>query len=547
MSETRQHEPIDTPIVVNSAATLESVENIIDPSLANMQTSEWSRVSPLAILYFFSKTIYELVSSVLIFSLPAFAASYSTIKEHPVYFVFGLLMFFSLILLNSVAKYWFYYYKFTNDRVEIKQGVFKKSHLDLPFGKIQNVKIVQPIYYRFNKYSFIELDTAGSARQEAKIVALPLALAESFKQMILQIKRYEPLSSQDDSPASTKTQADQETLLNERSLMDLVIHGISNNRVWIFLGFLAPFYNTIGENIGAVLEGVGIDIIAYLDYQSQSIGLFVLHVLSLVMLIMLVIVTFSVVGSIFVFYNYKLSRLGDRYIRRSGLLTKHEISMRLSRIQIAVQQQDWLDLIIGRINLRFEQNTSLPAGGRQAGSINNASKLIVPSVTPTQSAMLIQDAFDVKAFSSIVFQRISKRFIFRVLAFPILPILFMINTLVLKTSELDVPVWSFLLALNIILISLVYLRWWRWGYYFEDGFVYIRKGLLGVNYYVFPIGKTQQVTYKQSVFMRPRKLADISYVLASGAHKVPLIPQSLAREQANQALLIVARDKPSWM
>jgi putative membrane protein len=545
MSEIRQHGRVDSHTADDGIA--DDVQSTLDPNLASMQTKEWSRVSPLAILYFFAKTIYNLVSSVLIYSLPAFAASYSTIKEHPVHLALGLGVFFALILIFSIAKYWFYYYKFTSDRVEIKQGIFKKSHLDLPFKKIQNVKIVQPIYYRFNKYSFIELDTAGSAQQEAKIVALPLALAESFKQMILQIKLDEPLAAKGDSSASIKANNGQETLLNERSLMDLVIHGISNNRVWIFLGFLAPFYNTIGENIGLVLESVGIDIIAYLDYESQTVGLFILHLLSVVMLIMLIIVSFSVIGSIFIFYNYRLSRLGDRYIRRSGLLTKHEVSMRLSRIQIAVQQQDWLDLIIARTNLRFEQNTSLPAGGGQAGNINNASKLVVPSVTRTESASLILDVFNVKTFSSVVFKRISKRFIIRALAFPVLPILLLLNVFVVKMSEVNTPVVSFLAVFHVLLIALVCLRWWRWGYYFEDDFVYIRKGLFGVNYYVFPVGKTQQVKYKQSIFMRPHKLADVSYVLASGAHTVPLISQSVARSQADNALLIVARDKPAWM
>jgi putative membrane protein len=518
----------------------------IDADLLDMQSDQWSRVSPLAILYFFAKTIFFLINNVLIYSLPAFAASYSSIKENPSYFVIALGFFFFFILLLSIGKYWFYFYKFTDERVEIKQGIFKKSHLDLPFKKIQNVKIVQPVYYRVNQYSFIELDTAGSAQQEAKIVALPLSLAESFKSMILQIKVDEPLSPVGQS-IHTNANTEQEILLNERSLLDLVIHGISNNRVWIFLGFLAPFYNTIGENIGMVLENIGIDIVAYLDYDGQSIGLFLLHVLSLVMLIMLAIVTFSVIGSIFVFYNYKLSRLGERYIRRSGLLTKHEISMRLSRIQIAVQQQDWLDLIFMRSNLRFEQNTSLPASGGQAGSINSASKLIVPSVTVSESATLIQNAFDVKAFENLNYNRISKRFILRILAFPVLPMLMLANTFVLKISELNVIIFSLLAVFNILALSLVYMRWRRWGYYFEDDFVYIRKGLIGVNYYVFPKAKTQQVVYKQSLFMRPRQLADIVFILASGAHKVPLIPQSIARQEADNALLIIARDKPKWM
>lgn len=86
-----------------------------------------------------------------------------------------------------------------------------------------------------------------------------------------------------------------------------------------------------------------------------------------------------------------------------------------------------------------------------------------------------------------------------------------------------------------------------WGYHFSDGFVYIRKGLFGVNYYVFPIGKTQQIRFKQSLFMKPRKIADVHYVLASGSHKIPLISEEIARNQIDESLLIVARDKPAWM
>jgi len=555
-SDTSKSSSTKSPKITADAKIVDSVERensarsvAIGDDLAGMQNEKWSRVSPLAIFYFFAKTIYVLLNSVLIYSLPAIAASYSTIKEHPIYIAFAVAALLGIILLLSVGKYWFYYYKFTKDRVEIKQGIFKKSHLDLPFSKIQNVKIVQPIYYRFNEYSYIELDTAGSSQQEAKIVALPLTLAESFKQMILQIKDDKPstLDYNNQAEKSDSGNSSQEILLNRRSLVDLIIHGISNNRVWILLGFLAPFYNSISENIGTILESLGLDIVSYLDYESQSMGLFLLHVLSVVMLIMLVIVSFSVIGSIFVFYNYSLSRLGERYIRRSGLLTKHEVSMRLSRIQVAVQQQDWLDIIIGRTNLRFEQNTSLPAGGAQAGNINNASKLVVPSVTPEESAALIQDSFAVKPFYDIDFVKISKRYLVRALIFPVLPIIVLINTLVFIGNELTMLNLSALMAFNLALLCLLYLRWWRWGYYFSEGFVYIRKGLFGVNYYVFPVGKTQQITFTQSVFMKRRKLADVKYVLASGAQKVPLIPEAIAQEQVDKALLLLARDKPAWM
>jgi len=35
---------------------------------------------------------------------------------------------------------------------------------------------------------------------------------------------------------------------------------------------------------------------------------------------------FSVTGAIFSFYGYTLSKVEGRYIRRSGLFTKHEVS-----------------------------------------------------------------------------------------------------------------------------------------------------------------------------------------------------------------------------
>ena len=515
--------------------------------IEKMQSEEFSRVSPLAIIYFFAKTLLFIANN-FVYVLPAFAFNLSSVKNNLTYVVMGAAGILLLVLIVSILKYLFYYYRFTDGRVEIKQGVFKKSHLDLPFAKIQNVKIVQPFYYRIKQYSYIELDTAGSAQQEAKIVALPLTLANSFKHLILQIKQAETQEQHPDSTASNKPIGGQESehILNERSLKDLVIHGISNNRIWIILGFLAPFYNTIASNVRGVLDTMGFDIVAYLDYESQSMGLFLLHVLSLVMLIMLVMVSFSVIGSIFVFYKYQLSKQGDRYIRRSGLLTKHEVSMRLSRIQIAVQQQDWLDVLINRANLRFEQNSSGVAGQAQAGNINNASKLVVPSVTPNESIQLIQDAFAVDSFTEVPFLRISKRYMVRLFLFVVLPIVTALISIA-ALNQFSATGWIVVTTIATLLTLSVVLRWWRWGYHFDSQFVYIRKGLLGVNYQVFPIGKTQQVTYRQSIFMRKRKLASIQYVLASGAYSIPFMPEYTALQQCDEALLKVAKYKPAWM
>ncbi len=519
--------------------------------LQDKTKTEFSRVSPLAILYFFARSMYFLVFNVLIYSLPAFAAMYSKLRENIWLIGVGVSAIVLIVLFSSVLKYLFYYYRFTDERVEIKQGVFSKSHLDLPFNKIQNVKIVQPFYYRFNNYSFIELDTAGSSQQEAKIIALPIKLAERFKTLVLSMKQNgsnrngkHSIGENDNDISAGDERRDQEIVLNTRNIRDLIIHGISNNRVWIFLGALAPFYNAITENINSILRSIGLDLVSYLDYQSQSLGLFVLHILSIVMFIMLLIVCFSVLGSIFVFYGYRLSRSEDRLIRRSGLLSKHEVSMKLSRVQIAIQQQDWLDILLRRVNLQFEQNSSLPNIGQN--NVNQASKLIVPSVTKDESTLLIKESFDVNSFYDIQFKPISPRLIVRSFLFYILPVTALFTAIGMANSW-PAGAWLVLLLAFALMMSMAWLRWKRWGYYLDKDYVYLRKGFLGVNYYVFPISKTQQVEFIQSRFMRKRGLAHLRYVLASGAQTIPFISEKEASSNAEYALYFVRYFKPAWM
>jgi putative membrane protein len=543
MSEQIDIEQLDT----NNASEAQLAKEIA--------SDEWLRVSPIAILYFLVKTLFFLVNNVLIYMLPLFAFNFSKVKENLLLFALGALAFVVLVLIGSVIKYLFYNYRLSADRVEIRQGMIKKSHLDLPFSKIQNVKIIQPFYYRFSNFSIVELDTAGSAQQEANIVAIRLPIAESFKQKVLAIASNTSSAGLDtkDHEHSTGKTADtlesntlQEVVLNRRSLKDLIIHGITNNRVWIFLGFLAPFYNAIADNIGNVFTLIGLDIAAYLNYETLTMWVFVLHLFSVVMLIMLAIVLFSIIGSIFVFYDYRLSRHDERYIRRSGLLTKHEVSMKASRIQRAVHQQDWLDLIIGRVNLRFEQNTSGNANAGQAGQINNANKLIVPSVTPLEADELVDDVLTVSALSKVNFKAISPRYIIRLMLFPVTPIC-LVLFLVGFFNDFNIGAWAAIGGFATLIVGLCVLRWYRWGFAKDEHFIYIRKGLLGRDYMVFPTTKIQQTKMHQTPFMRAKQLATLHIVLASGGMRVPYLPENEVKGVIDEALLKIGRDKPAWM
>lgn len=517
-------------------------------------SDQWFRVSPIAILYFFVKTLFFLINNVLIYMLPLFAFNLNKLKENPYIFSAGASVIVLLVLIGAIIKYIFYFYRLSADRVEIRQGLFQKSHLDLPFSKIQNVKIIQPFYYRLSTFCIIELDTAGSVHQEANIVAIRMDMAESFMQKVQSMVNS---NSADDATllktakhnaelSVTAEKDPREKLLNKRSIKDLMIHGVTNNRIWIFLGFIAPFYNLIAENIGNFFTHLGIDIASYLSYESQTLGIFILNLMSLVMLFMLIVVTLSIIGSIFVFYNYKLSRCDSRYIRRSGLLTKHEISVKISRIQRVVQRQDWLDILIGRVNLSFEQNSSGIAKGNQASQISSSNILLVPSVTILEANQLVQGCFDTQALDSVPYMHISRRFILRMMLYPCLPFISFLLLIGLLQSY-TVNGWIALAVVSLLLFCACVLRWYRWGYFRSEHFIYVRRGFFGYDHLAFPLNKVQQTSMFQTPFMRANNLANLRIVLASGALSVPYLTKHEVTSTIDASLLILARDKPAWM
>ncbi|NQZ86266.1 MAG: PH domain-containing protein [Colwellia sp.] len=517
----------------------------LKPCETLQSTQDWQRISPIAIIYFLAKFIVGFLSNIVVF-LPALYLSYDNFIAHPHLWLPIGLGIITLIGLSTFLSFYFFQYRLYQDHIEIRSGVISKTYVNLPFAKIQNVKLEQPIYYRPFGFTCLQLDTAGSAKQEAKVVALKVEFAEQLKKEILaqhKIATSAALDDKtDDTNTSTSDEQNSEVILNTRSISDLIIHGLTNNRIWIFLGGLAPFFDDFGRYIVEFFNGLGIDLEKFLTFADKPMWQIGLYAVTLTFIILLPFTLFSVVGSIITFYNYTLSKVGDRYIRRSGLLTKYEVIMRLSRLQMVVRQQDWLDVILKRINLKFEQSNNA-LNQYQTGAEN--SRIIVPSINPSECLALIDDVYPENKMMSVNYQRISKRFLLRNLGYILTPIFVLLAISVVIGDKANL-----LMAIipGYLLFSLlIYMRWLRWGYAKDDNFIYIRKGYFGVDYYCFPIYKTQQVQFKQSWFQKRHQLSSVRIVLAAGPQDIPFIKQALAYQLLDTTIYQVESSRKSWM
>ncbi len=535
--------------------------NMEEPKLKVETGDEWQRLSLISILYF---TIRNFTNSaqVLIYTIPALAISFNiwdNLLSPEVLIGAGIL--FLSTSVSGVISFLMYKFRVHNQHVEIHHGVFQRRYTNLPLWRIQNVKIERPFYYRPFGYALVVLDTAGSGKEEAKIVAVPEDYAEALKKQVLYEKALhdegdldclpnEDLSDEQSSSfptPRTRTKAidsshSNEEVLNRRSVKDIIIHGITNNRVWIILGAAAPFYDDVFGLVSEWLADKGLQLNQLVGEQTVAWWQFGLYAFVILMMLMALVALLSVGGALFTFYGYTLSRTGDRYIRRSGLLNKLEVSMRASRIQMITAKQDWLDKILKRVNLYFEQNST---AGQQMQELMSPNKLIVPSVTEDEAFALSQEVMPGCDLRGQDYQTISKRFItFWLLAGWTLPFITFF-TIGAVSSHLDIMLGSLVVFSAVSL--LLTLRWWRWGIAYDSKYVYIRRGRIGIDYQCFEPYKAQQVIVKQSVFMKRRKQATIKFVLASGAVTVPFLPEDYVNKLADSVLFEVESTRRSWM
>ena len=535
--------------------------NMEEPKLKVETGDEWQRLSLISILYF---TIRNFTNSaqVLIYTIPALAISFNiwdNLLSPEVLIGAGIL--FLSTSVSGVISFLMYKFRVHNQHVEIHHGVFQRRYTNLPLWRIQNVKIERPFYYRPFGYALVVLDTAGSGKEEAKIVAVPEGYAEALKKQVLYKKalhdegdldclQNEDLSDEQSSSfPSPRTRAkavdsshSNEEVLNRRSVKDIIIHGITNNRVWIILGAAAPFYDDVFGLVSEWLADKGLQLNQLVGEQTVAWWQFGLYAFVILMMLMALVALLSVGGALFTFYGYTLSRTGDRYIRRSGLLNKLEVSMRASRIQMITAKQDWLDKILKRVNLYFEQNST---AGQQMQELMSPNKLIVPSVTEDEAFALSQEVMPGCDLRGQDYQTISKRFItFWLLAGWTLPFITFF-TIGAVSSHLDIMLGSLVVFSAVSL--LLTLRWWRWGIAYDSKYVYIRRGRIGIDYQCFEPYKAQQVIVKQSVFMKRRKQATVKFVMASGAVTVPFLPEDYVNKLADSVLFEVESTRRSWM
>ena len=517
----------------------------------------WQRLSKFSIVFFVFKQFSGLINIAPAFLFAGYSLRERIDFDSP-YFLLGVVGFVILIIVLAFINYLNFYYIQKDDRFLVRQGFVFKKKTELPFSRIQNINLTRPFYYRFLDLTILKMDSAGSANNEIQLAALTLEHSEKIKQ---DIQRYITKESnkefvqenEGDLPSTLdlegisdqvyKEQFSNITVLNTRSLSDIIINGITNNRAWIILAGVAPFANGIVDKIFTYSTNLGFDAQSYIDHSS----LFKMSIIAIGIFFLLTFLfsLLSVIGSVFSFYQFTLTytEKNKSYSRSSGLLTKYEIHLKQSRVQLLRWSQNWLDLLFNRLNMRFE-----PFSEKQNNQASEFfGKIMVPSIKKDEFKNIANHCFDGLNFDEAFIKPVHIYSYIRSIYWVSLPLsILLFAFLFISQSSMQFLI-TLPLIVFVVLNAVSFQTFRRAGYLELNQYIVLRKGFIGVSYAIFPKYKIQQIRKHQSYWLKKRKLASVKFVLASGSVSSAILPEKVVNGLINESLYESQMDGRSWM
>jgi putative membrane protein len=509
----------------------------------------WRRLSPWAMLQFAFQAGAGLVRITLFAVVAAMFGAARSNRDLMYWLIPVVLM--GLALVSAVLGYFFYRFRITSAAVHVRQGWLHRRHLELALDRIQNISIEEPFYYRLLGLVTLKIDGAGSTSEEVRIAAIPRDEAEAIRAFIKARRTSargvssafatgsegagaEAAGGRFTGGEAAATLAAGAELRFTRSLGDLVIHGLTNNRAFIVIASLFGLMSQTNLSPTELIKRLGIDFDVLIAGMSM-VRLAVLIALSF-LLATGVLALLSVFGSIATYYGFSLYRTGNGILVKRGLLTRHEIHVEKSRIQSIALRQDWLDYLLGRRNVLLEPIAHAPVNNdNPAAAAILGKRILVPSVRLHETEIVTDEVLRVRP-ESLRYASASKRLFYKY------AVLFSVLYAVYLAGLLVAQAWWLVAAVTVLWIlhtALLRMNWKRKGLAIDGDIIVVRSGVIGVNYAIFPALKLQRVTHVQSLLMRRRHLSTLVFNTGSTTARMPHVDTRLASSVIDYCLYAV--------
>ncbi|NNE26813.1 MAG: PH domain-containing protein [Saprospiraceae bacterium] len=450
-------------------------------------------------------------------------------KTWGILIAFSVLIFFGIIY--SIVAFFRHRYFIKDSKLIVTKGVFKKTRLEIPLDRIQSVNFQQGIIHQLFDVVKLEMDTAGSAKNEMELYALEEERAQQLSEIILSHKK---ATSKKDREINTSTQERKRVFT--LSLFQLFKVGITENHIRSG-GVILFFFIWLFDN----LRELGLDMYGRMeeyapDAEQVSQNLFI--VFMLIALIVIVSLIISMVRTVLKYFDLNMFRLADGFVVKSGLLNKKEYAAKDRKIQMMEWSQNLLQSMAKIYELTMKQASSVQVSDKRALKVVGLSK---PDIEQTAAYIFKKLKQEI---DRLVPKKVNGYYLLRrilIAAYIFAP--GMIATLYLGIT----PVTIILTSLLLFIYFASLLKYYKKKYAVGENVVVVEGGTFGRRREFAEVYKAQAVEITTTPFQRRRKLATLHLINASGAIIIPEIPFDEALQLRDRILYKVESTKKSWM
>ncbi|GEM_PF-1237744 len=522
-----------------------------EPETAPGMEADWRRVSPVAAMDF----LVVMVRQGFFQALPALAVAFVSAYQSDSFpfglVVAGLVFLLLLALAWSVLSYLRFGYRLFPERIEVRKGVIHRETLKLAFDRIQNVSVYEPFYMRPFGMAVVGIDTAGSSGKEIRLPGIELEKARRLRQeLVLAVEGEAHVDARPveaDAPDDGRHNARGEVLLR-LSRRDVVIAGLTANfMLWAAIAFATVMGS--GDTADNVISWLinRLNLMDVVDALREAGGQWLLGLVVLIMVCvaMLILPLISVIGALFRYDGYTLSVDGDRFRCASGLLSRHDNSVRTHKIQAVAWKQNAIALLLGRINLHLRQASA--GSGQEAANqlgVKTQRTFQVPSLHPGEAVALTARFLPDCRAGEIRWTGVDRR------AFMLVNAGWVLAPFVIALVALSLlvhPVFLFALVLLVALVLVITHRCWKqsgWAVNGDHGM--IRQGFIGSSTTLFPLAKVQRIDLVQTPLQARRGLAHLVVHLASHTVTMHWMRHADAERFRDLAIERAERARQAW-
>ncbi|MGS0827165.1 PH domain-containing protein [Shewanella sp. 0m-8] len=501
--------------------------------------SQWSSLSAWSIISFTLLAIKQLLSSGYAIIPVVYTGWQKGFSSHWV--IIAIAGIISAIFIFSVLQWLKFRFKVTVDKLIIRHGIVFKKADELPFAKIQNVRLEQPLYFRPVGLYRIIVETAGSKNNEAELSALDYKDALALKkQLMAEHDAHGPQSeiAQVNDPSQSQHKSKQVNTLSRKSLKQLLLFGFyQNNAIWLAV-ILGPIFGQLDWESMENLQQVQLFLAWYDSNIASHTLLQILFACLALVLFYLLFSILSITSAVLKYFPYKLSRSGNTLHRTGGIIAKQNDALAIKRIQVIKFYQPLVGRLLKLWTVYFKQ-----VQGHEIEK-QGSSNMLVPSMSVKNIANLLPQLNGIEATSLQLpnrYQGIHLGWFWRRGLLPLL-------VPAINTYFLGLNLFTDILWLAAGLFSLgIYLKYRQYGYLLKDNNLWFHSGLLGHSWQLIALSKVQHVAISQSPNQKRSGLANLEIGLASGTVKLPYISITVARDIAERSLALINNDHRNWI